>query len=580
MPSFLQHIKSLLPGFRNESAPSPSAPPSEDQRTLIGRLLQEKNIITDEQLRHALEVQRERREQLAHPLQLGMIMVELGYAHETEVVQVINEHYRLSATSLSENFDELIREKQGAEFFGIFTRPLPMWAQLSIMTTMLLSATIISLSVITLKQQREQLFQQTVKIGKVSLNYFTNNAGILLLEDNVLKLNKLITEATSVEGIRYAAIIDQNGVIRAHTDHSLIGERFSPFFPVSPVVRDGDNTYFDYVSDTGENILNLSRDIILQGNILGEVNVGISLDFIEKLISNKSWSLILVSILLLCLGVFIAVMFGVHFTRPISELVMATREIRKGNYHFKVGRIRKDEIGNLAESFNQMSRELWVKSLMQKSFGKYVGTEVLEMIMVNPESDWLKGRRSRATILFTDIRGFTAYSKNKEPEEVVDRLNEYFEIATNTILRHGGYVDKFVGDAVLGVFGAPIYYEDHLERAIHAALEMKSGFCENGKDCADTLLNAVGISINTGVVVSGNIGSQVKMEYTVIGDTVNIASRLNSFAGPGDIIVSTGVYDELGEKLEVEVLPPQPIKGRTQPVPIYNILSFKEKTES
>ena len=575
MPSFLHQIKALVPGLKKRDAP-----PSEDQRALIGRLLKEKEIITEEQLRHALEVQQERRAQLAHPLQLGMIMVELGFADEEEVVEVINEHYRLSATSLSDNVDELIRERQTSPLLRILTHPLPMWLQLSIITTLIVTGTIISLSLVTLREQRDQLYQQTVKIGKVSLNYFTKNAGILLLEDNVLKLNNLITEATSVEGIRYAAIIDQKGITRAHTDASLIGERFAPFDPAGPAIHDGDNSYFDYVSDRGENILNLSRNIILKGTVLGEVHVGISLDFIEELVSDRSNNLILVSVLIILTGIFITVLFGLHFTRPISKLVQATREIRKGNYHFRVSRIRKDEIGNLALSFNQMSRELWLKSLMQKSFGKYVGAEVLEMILVNPESDWLKGRKSHATILFTDIRGFTAYSKSKEPEEVVDRLNEYFEIATNIILRYGGYVDKFVGDAVLGVFGVPIYYEDHMERAVQAALDMKNDFCNNGQDCSDTLLNSVGISINTGVVVSGNIGSQVKMEYTVIGDTVNIASRLNALAGPGDIIISDSIYTSLKDMLEVEIRPLQRIKGRNHPVPVYNITRIKEKNGS
>ena len=331
MPSFLHQIKALVPGLKKRDAP-----PSEDQRALIGRLLKEKEIITEEQLRHALEVQQERRAQLAHPLQLGMIMVELGFADEEEVVEVINEHYRLSATSLSDNVDELIRERQTSPLLRILTHPLPMWLQLSIITTLIVTGTIISLSLVTLREQRDQLYQQTVKIGKVSLNYFTKNAGILLLEDNVLKLNNLITEATSVEGIRYAAIIDQKGITRAHTDASLIGERFAPFDPAGPAIHDGDNSYFDYVSDRGENILNLSRNIILKGTVLGEVHVGISLDFIEELVSDRSNNLILVSVLIILTGIFITVLFGLHFTRPISKLVQATdrKSTRLNSSHY------------------------------------------------------------------------------------------------------------------------------------------------------------------------------------------------------------------------------------------------------
>ena len=155
------------------------------------------------------------------------------------------------------------------------------------------------------------------------------------------------------------------------------------------------------------------------------------------------------------LGISIAIMIGVGFARPISQLVLATQEIGKGNFQYRVERVRGDEFGDLASAFNYMSRELWKKLVMTKSFGSYVSPEILEMVMAHPDGDLLGGKRMEVTVVFTDIRGFTAYAEANDPERVVEAINEYFEIATRHIQKRGGYVDKFIGDAVLGVFGVP-----------------------------------------------------------------------------------------------------------------------------
>ncbi|MEJ2658956.1 MAG: adenylate/guanylate cyclase domain-containing protein, partial [Desulfobacterales bacterium] len=339
--------------------------------------------------------------------------------------------------------------------------------------------------------------------------------------------------------------------------------------------KEDDVTYFNYISPSGKHVLNLTRPILFKNKDLGEVHVGISIDFIEKLIHKAQLIIIVITIFIIIFGSIIAVLLGFHFSRPISNLVQATREIGAGNYQHKIILARNDELGSLSTAFNRMGDELWKNSLMQKSFGKYIGPEVLEMIMANPESVWLKGHRSEATVIFADIRGFSAYSEVKEPEEIVEKLNQYFEIATQTIQDHGGYVDKFIGDAVLGVFGVPVYHENHAIRAVRAATDMQNAFLKKQKNKND-LLQSVGIGINSGVVVSGNIGSQDRMEYTVIGDCVNMAAHLYQLANPGEIIISKSVYDHLKEILEVSPLPAQNIKGKSEPVETFRLLGIKD----
>ena len=549
---------------------------SDSYRMAIGEILRKREIVTEKQLQDALRVQKEKLNILGRAVRLGQIIVELGYASEEELVEAVNQEYQISVESLKDDIKGQVKERRGSFVEGLPAPRVPIWLQLFAATMFIIIITISLLSFVTLRQQKERLYKQTIKIGRVSLNYFTSNASVPLLDDNILRLNTLIKDAAAVEGLIYAIIIDHNRIVKAHTDIRKIDTAFENFNDVKDVKKEEGFTYFDYISTSGEHILNLTRPIVFKGKTLGEVHVGVSIDFIKQLINKERLTIILLSFFIVLIGIAIATLLGFRFSKPISHLVLATQEIGVGNYRHKIVLARNDELGNLATAFNRMGSELWKNSLMQKSFGKYVGSEVLDMIMADPESAWLKGRKNEATIVFTDIRGFTSYSEANEPEIIVERLNEYFEIATRSIQDHGGYVDKFIGDAVLGVFGVPIYHQDHVERAVKASIDMQEKFQqekENGKD----ILQSVGIGINTGIVVSGNIGSANKMEYTVIGDSVNVASRLNGLAKSGEIIISKSVYDHLSDLIDVEVLSLQYIKGKSEPVETFKVLGTKEE---
>jgi adenylate cyclase len=155
-------------------------------------------------------------------------------------------------------------------------------------------------------------------------------------------------------------------------------------------------------------------------------------------------------------------------------------------------------------------------------------------------------------------------------------LNTYFEIATRSIMDYGGYVDKFIGDCVLGVFGVPVFRKDHVERAVRAALDLMDQLHRSSIN-GNPLLSSVGIGIHTGPIVSGNIGSQVKMEYTVIGDTVNLASRLSGIAVPGEVLVTKAVYDSLRGLVRVESAGTRTIKGKIAPVETFRVTSIEQR---
>lgn len=213
-------------------------------------------------------------------------------------------------------------------------------------------------------------------------------------------------------------------------------------------------------------------------------------------------------------------------------------------------------------------------------FGRYVSKDVVDQILATEGEIPLGGTRQEATLLFSDIRGFTSMSESMEPEEVVTLLNEYFQVMTRIILQHRGTIDKFMGDAIMAIFGAPLPREDDAARCVRTAVDMRKALEDlqmkweaEGKPRFDT-----GIGINTGEVLVGNIGSQERLEYTAIGDDVNLASRLEGLTKDygGGILIAEGTYRYVKDLVEVQRLDPVLVKGKAMPVQIYKVLGLKD----
>ena len=216
-------------------------------------------------------------------------------------------------------------------------------------------------------------------------------------------------------------------------------------------------------------------------------------------------------------------------------------------------------------------------------FSRYVSADVVEELMSSSDELKLGGRRVNITIMFCDIRGFTAYSENKAPEQVVSRLNEYLTVMTEIIFRHGGTLDKYLGDGLMAFFGAPVYYPDHVERAIKTAAEIQVAIDRLSEEWAakgEPPLN-IGVGINSGSVLVGNVGSPERMDYTVIGEDVNLASRVEGLTKTFGtlIVISERTVNLLGET-GVQRLPWKlrhlgyaEVKGFTDPVGVYTIIT-------
>lgn len=218
------------------------------------------------------------------------------------------------------------------------------------------------------------------------------------------------------------------------------------------------------------------------------------------------------------------------------------------------------------------------KKRITNIFGRYVSKNIVEGLIEVKDEITISGERKDVTLMFIDMRGFTALSEKMEPEEVVDVLNEYLDLCSQAIFKYEGTIDKFMGDGIMVIFGAPVTQKDHALRAVKTALTMQ----ERGKIWTERLTEkygrtvAFGIGINSGPAVVGNIGSQERLDYTAIGDTVNLAARLESNAKPKQILISSTTYHFVKEEVSCKALEPIMVKGKEKPVNIYEVVMENE----
>ncbi|MBN2048825.1 MAG: HAMP domain-containing protein [Spirochaetales bacterium] len=278
--------------------------------------------------------------------------------------------------------------------------------------------------------------------------------------------------------------------------------------------------------------------------------------------------------------------FAGYLTRPLTRVVRVMKDIIQYNDLSRRVEVEyKDEIGELANTFNIMITELDRAYLQIKEFAlkavlaqknehkirnifqRYVPKDVIDTIFENPES-MLVGDNRVVAILFSDIRSFTTISEGFMPDELVKALNRYFEMMVDIIMARGGIIDKYIGDAIMAFYGAPVKHDDDALQAVLSGLEMQSALVEfnkaqitDGKPAFNT-----GIGINYGVCTVGNIGSDKKMDYTIIGDMVNLGSRLEGLTKPykQKIIFSESVHRKVEKDLVCRMIDRVQVKGKTQ----------------
>jgi len=474
----------------------------------------------------------------------------------------------------------------------------------------------------TLNDERIELTRQVILRGSALAINLANNAQVALssalsevvrgkevskddyskIDYFALGLSESAIKMLEQEDVIYYYIVNPFKQIIAHSDKNvetlselklppevkLYKELYKEGSKVEPIVQKYIGEYID--PKTGEkkygNIIDISfplKEAVETTSLKtyqGEVHIGLSEEGIINVIQKAKGKLLNVAFLSIFLGIFGAFILGYLISRPIKKLSGAMLIVAKGDLNQTVNIRSKDEIGILAWSFNQMTEGLREKEKIKNTFNKFVSEDVAKAVLANPDALKLGGEYKEVTMLFSDIRNFTAMSEKMEAHEVVAVLNKYLTLMSDIVLKYKGVIDKYVGDAIMAVYGAPFPHENDPELAVRTAVEMLKVLEEwNSKRREKGLIEIkCGIGINTGRVISGNMGSEKRMDYTVIGDNVNLASRLCDTAGKKglhNIIISESTYQFVKDIVIAKKVEPIYVKGKEKPIQIYEVYDIK-----
>ncbi len=379
---------------------------------------------------------------------------------------------------------------------------------------------------------------------------------------------------------RTVFLLDKNGIVLAHPDESqalamanyqnhpafekVKGSEF-PLGQLRYYDKDSKTTYVGAYARTPSGMVVIStasEEIILEPS---------------RLVKRQAY---FITGLLLSGALFFIFLFSITISSPIEKLVYLTKRVARGDFNFRARHHIKtaDEVGDLARSFDSMIEGLVERDKVKSLFGKFHGTSIAEDLL--KKDIGVGGTNKEVTVFFSDIRGFTAFSEGRTPEEVVLMLNEYFAIMVKTITQHKGIVDKFIGDAIMAVWGAPKATPEDAHNAVQACLEMRKNLNTlNEKRIARNQPPIkIGMGLHSGNAISGTIGSEERMEYTVIGDTVNMASRIESStkAFGTDLLISEETMKKVNGNFKVIEAGSAEVKGKTEALKLFKVHGYKD----
>jgi adenylate cyclase len=311
--------------------------------------------------------------------------------------------------------------------------------------------------------------------------------------------------------------------------------------------------------------------VTTRNNLLEVMGTGVSPN---EILTRFSATVLFIVTLSIVTNVLFISLTSRSLLRPLRLLVDTINQVKTGDLSPRVTITSNDEFGDVSFQFNTMLTELEQSQKMRDLFGRYVSKEVAEQVLRDGAD--LGGENVPATVLFADIRDFTTLTESLPPQQVVELLNRYYTRMVDAIIEHGGWVNKFGGDSLLAVFGAPIRQQDHALRAVYAAWAMNRALAEfNAEQVAMSLRPiTIGIGISSGEMVAGNVGGKERLEYTVIGDPVNLASRLESLTKEWKTPVLLSEHTEalLDKGRAITRACEQVIvKGKTQPTLVYEL---------
>jgi class 3 adenylate cyclase len=448
--------------------------------------------------------------------------------------------------------------------------------KLSLLITLLIVLSVVLVGDYLLDQAKNSLRGEITKRGSTIAQQLTASAKNPLVTRDELTLSLLVRDALKDPDVAYVIVADEDGKIVAHGDLNAIGKKYQR--PASLTALANTILVQSYNDPAGGEIIDFAVPLDFSNVRVGALYLGFSDRSIRQTIARARGQTLWITGVMIVGGVLGAVVLAILLTRPLLKLAEGTKAVAAGNFDVVLPIASRDEIGDLTESFNDMAKNLKDKEKIKHAFSSYVARQVVDEILKNPDGIMLTGERRDVTVIFCDLRGFTPLAEKLPPEEVVSALNEFYSLMIDTTIRNDGSINKFLGDAVMAIFGAPVHYADHSLRAIKTAVAMQAQVAElsERRVRAGKAPIAIGIGVSAGEAVAGTVGTESQMEYTVIGDRVNLAARLESNAKPGQILISQETYDHVADHVKARCLGPMSVKGKEEEVTVFEILGLAD----
>ncbi len=451
---------------------------------------------------------------------------------------------------------------------------VPLTVKLGVLITALVVLSVVLVGAFLLDQQQRSLTAEMTKRGLTIAQNFAASAKTPILTGDELTLAVLVKDAMKDPDVAYVVVSDAQGQPLAESDPSPL---HGPIRRPETLRPAQDGVLVQAYEAIGLRIIDFAVPLTYSQIPVGALYLGFSQGAIDSARAHARNRTLLITLGMVGLGMAGAAALATVLSRPIFRLVEGTRAIAAGDLDVRLRVGSHDEVGVLTDSFNRMARHLKEKEMIKRAFSRYVAREVVDEILKDPEHLILSGERREVTVLFCDMRGFTPLSERLSPEEVVLLLNDFYTLMIETTFKHDGTLDKFMGDAVMAIFGAPIRHADHSERAVRTALAMREGMVDlnerrrrEGKEPIE-----IGIGVSAGEAVAGTVGTEDRMEYTVVGDSVNLGARLGANAGPAQILISQRTWEHVTDAVDARHLGPLRVKGKEEQVEVYEVLGLR-----
>ncbi|BAY27828.1 guanylate cyclase [Calothrix sp. NIES-2100] len=429
-------------------------------------------------------------------------------------------------------------------------------------------------------------FLQSLKIGKSGQTFIMERSGMLVATSTPDPTYQITSNQTQ----RIQASESKNYLIQQSAKH--LHKKFSNFNQIhqSQLLDfeiQGERQFLQVTPlQDGRGLDWLIAVVVPEADFMGQIQANTRITVVLCLVS-------------LIVATVLGLQTSLWIVKPIQRLNMAAKELADGRWEQKLPIVRSDEIGELAESFTSMAKQLKElfdtleakvrdrtqalaktngelknrNALIRQVFGRYLSDEIVSNLLEHPQGLELGGTRRKITILISDLRGFTATAERLSPEEVITILNFYLEYMADVITHYEGTIDEFMGDGILTLFGAPTIRENDTERAIACAIAMQQAMIPVNKQMQEWGFPPLemGLGVHTGEVVVGNIGSEKRTKYGVVGNHINLAYRIEACSVGGQIIISEDVLSEVRDIVQVDGKQQVQMKGVKDPINLYEI---------